>query len=85
MNNFSSSETSSDRDEYPQVTQADLDRAKFRIGMKPSPCKQSITLSLDANLIEYFKLKAGESGYQNLINEILRQAKENEELAKVLR
>jgi uncharacterized protein (DUF4415 family) len=85
MNNFSSSETSSDRDEYPQVTQADLDRAKFRIDMKPLPRKQSITLSLDANLIEYFKLKAGESGYQNLINEILRQAKENEELAKVLR
>ncbi len=84
MNNFSSSGTSNDRDEYPQVTQADLDRAKFRIGLKPSVRKQSITLSLDANLIEYFKLKAGESGYQNLINEILRQAKENEELGKVL-
>ncbi len=84
MSNFSSSEISNDLDEYPEVTQADLDRAKFRIGMKPSARKQSITLSLDANLIEYFKLKAGENGYQNLINEILRQAKENEELGKVL-
>jgi uncharacterized protein (DUF4415 family) len=80
MSNFSSSATSNDRDEYPQVTQADLDRAKFRIGLNPTPRKQSITISLDANLIEYFKLKAGESGYQNLINEILRQAKESDRL-----
>jgi uncharacterized protein (DUF4415 family) len=80
MSNFSSSETSNDHDEYPQVTQADLDRAKFRIGLNPTPRKQRITISLDANLIEYFKLKAGESGYQNLINEILRQAKESDRL-----
>ncbi len=84
MSNFSSSETSNDSDEYPQVTQADLDRAKFRIRLEPSPRKQNITISLDANLIEYFKLKAGENGYQNLINEILRQAKEREELGKAL-
>ncbi|MFN5965667.1 MAG: toxin-antitoxin system antitoxin subunit, partial [Pseudanabaena sp.] len=62
MNNFSSSETSNDRDEYSEVTQSDLDRAKFRIALKPMPRKQSITISLDANLIEYFKLKAGEVG-----------------------
>jgi len=48
------------------------------------PRKQSITISLDANLIESFKLKAGEVGYQNLINEVLRQAKEQEESRKVL-
>ena len=84
MNNFSSSETSKDRDEYPEVTQADLDRAKFRIALKPTLRKQSITISLDSNLIEYFKLKAGEVDYQNLINEILRQAKEQEESSKVL-
>ena len=84
MNNFSSSEISNDRDEYPEVTQADLDRARFRSALKPIPLKQSITISLDANLIEYFKLKAGEVGYQSLINEILRHAKEQEESRKVL-
>jgi uncharacterized protein (DUF4415 family) len=42
--------------------------------------KQSITIDLDENLIEYFKLKAGESGYQSLINEVLRQAISQEEL-----
>lgn len=85
MNNFSSSTTSDDHDEYPQVTQADLDRATFRIGMNAAPSKQRITISLDANLIAYFKLKAGERGYQTLINETLRQAKEHEELENTLR
>lgn len=44
-----------------------------------------MTLSLDESLIEYSKLKAGEQGYQSLINEILRQAKEREELLDNLR
>ncbi len=34
MNNFYSSPISDDRDEYPKVTQADLDRAKFRVGLQ---------------------------------------------------
>lgn len=82
MNNFFSSETSDDSDEYYNVTQADLDRAKFRIGRNLSAEKQSITISLDADLIEYFKSRAGEKGYQILINETLQQAKEREELGK---
>lgn len=85
MNNFSSSPTSDDRDEYPKVTQADLDRATFRVGLKSAPRKQRITISLDTNLIEYFKSKAGERGYQTLINETLRQAKEREDLEETLR
>jgi uncharacterized protein (DUF4415 family) len=85
MNTFSSSPTSDDRDDYPKVTQADLDRATFRVGRKPAPRKQRITISLDTNLIEYFKSKAGERGYQTLINETLRQAKEREDLEDTLR
>lgn len=85
MSNFSSSETYNDSDDYPEVTQGDLDRSKFRIGLKTMPKKQTVTISLDVSLIEYFKSKAGESGYQNLINEILRQAKESEECVQSLR
>ena len=81
----SSSPTSDDRDEYPKVTQADLNRATFRVGLKPVPRKQRITISLDTNLIEYFKAKAGERGYQVLIKETLRQAKEHEDLEDTLR
>ncbi len=85
MKSFSSPSTLDDRDEYPNVTQADLDRATFRVGLKPAPRKQRITISLDTNLVEYFKAKAGKRGYQTLINETLRQAKEREELVSTLR
>jgi len=85
MNKSSSSPTSDDQDEYPKVTQADLDRAKFRVGLKPVPRKQRITMLLDTGLIEYFKAKAGERGYQTLINDTLRQAVERENLESLLR
>jgi uncharacterized protein (DUF4415 family) len=85
MNNFSSSPTSDERDEYPKVTQADLDRATFRVGRKPALRKQRVTILLDTGLIEYFKAKAGERGYQTLINDTLRQAKDRETLEETLR
>jgi hypothetical protein len=43
------------QDEYPKVTQADLDRATFRVGLKPAPRKQRVTILLDTGLIEYFQ------------------------------
>jgi uncharacterized protein (DUF4415 family) len=85
MSKSSSSPTSDDRDEYLKVTQADLDRATFRVGLKPAPRKQRVTILLDTSLIEYFKAKAGERGYQTLINDTLRQAKERENLEEMLR
>jgi uncharacterized protein (DUF4415 family) len=85
MSNSSSSPTSDERDEYPKVTQADLERATFRVGLKPAPRKQRVTILLDTGLIEYFKAKAGERGYQTLINDTLRQAKEHENLEEMLR
>lgn len=85
MKDFSRSPTLDDRDEYPKVTQADLDRATFRVGLKTTPRKQRITISLDTSLVEYFKAKAGKRGYQTLINATLRQAQEREELVSTLR
>jgi uncharacterized protein (DUF4415 family) len=85
MNNSYSSQTSDERDEYPKVTQADLDRAKFRVGLKPAPRKRRVTILLDTGLVEYFKAQAGERGYQTLINETLRQAMEHDELEERLR
>lgn len=49
MNNLSSSTTLDDFDEYPAVTQAEMDRATFRVGLNPSPQKQVATLALDVN------------------------------------
>jgi len=67
-------------DDYPKVTQADLDRATFRVNLKPAPRKRRVTLLLDTGVVEYFKAQAGERGYQTLINETLRQAMERDEL-----
>jgi uncharacterized protein (DUF4415 family) len=72
-------------DDYPKITQADLDRATFRVGLKPAPRKRRVTMLLDTSLVEYFKAQAGERGYQTLINETLRQAMEHDELEERLR
>lgn len=85
MNSSFSSPISDERDEYPVVTQADLDRSKFRVGLKPAPRKRRVTILLDTGLIEYFKAKAGERGYQTLINDTLRQAVERDDLEESLR
>ena len=60
-------------DEYPEVTQADFDRAVLRQGLKPVEKKQRITIMLDPGVISYFKSKAGKKGYQTLINESLKK------------
>ena len=85
MSNSYSSPTSDERDEYPKVIQADLDRATFRVGLKPAPRKRRVTILLDTGLVEYFKAQAGERGYQTLINETLRQAMQHEDLEQRLR
>ena len=85
MNNSYSSQTSDERDEYPKVSQADLDRAKFRVGLRPAPRKRRVTILLDTGLVEYFKAKAGERGYQTLINDTLRRAMERDDLEERLR
>jgi uncharacterized protein (DUF4415 family) len=85
MSNSYSSPTFDDPDDYPLVTQADLDRATFRVGRRPAPRKQRVTIMLDTGLIEYFKARAGERGYQTMINEALRQAVERETLEATLR
>mgnify|MGYP003378839885 CR=1 FL=1 len=85
MNNSSSFPTFDDPDYYPEITQNDLDRANFRVGLKPAPRKQRVTIMLDTGLIEYFKGLAGERGYQTLINETLRRAVEAEDMETRLR
>jgi uncharacterized protein (DUF4415 family) len=85
MSNVYSSPISDDEDEYPQVTQADLDRAKFRVGLQAAPRKRRVTILLDSGLVEYFQAKAGGRGYQTLINEALRESVEREELERTLR
>ena len=72
-------------DEYPEVTQADFDRAVFRRGFEPAGKKQRITILLDSGVIAYFKEQAGQRGYQTLINEFLKKNIEQDSLEKKLR
>lgn len=86
MSKSYSSEISDDRDEYPEVTQEDLNRAVFRVGLKPiASKKQQVTIELDTVLVEYFKAIAGESEYEKLINDTLRRSLEYDDLEKTLR
>ena len=72
-------------DEAPIITQADLDRARFRVGLKDAPRKQRINIMLDTGVIAWFKERAGDRGYQTLINETLKQAISHEDLETTLR
>ena len=72
-------------DDYPEVTEADLERATFRVGRTPALRKQRITIALDTAVIEYFRAQAGGRGYQALINNALRQAVATQELETTLR
>lgn len=85
MSNSYSSPTFDDEDDYPEITQTNIERAEFRVGLKPAPRKRRVTILLDTVLIEYFQAKAGDRGYQTLINEALRQAMERDSLEETLR
>jgi uncharacterized protein (DUF4415 family) len=84
-------------DDAPKLTAEDLARAKLRIGgkevsreefsaaLQEKPVKQRVSIMLDASVIAYFKAKAGERGYQTLINQALHQAMEGEQIEATLR
>jgi hypothetical protein len=55
------------------------------VGLKPAPRKRRVTILLDTVLVDYFKAKAGERGYQTLINDTLRQAVTSDTLEETLR
>jgi len=59
-----------DTSEMPELTQDDFlhaERGKFY-----KPIKQSTTIRLDADVIEWFKRQSEPKGYQTRINEALR-------------
>jgi uncharacterized protein (DUF4415 family) len=70
--NFISPTSDDDFDEYPEISQTDLDRSVHRRNFAEISKKQNINLVLDADIIAWFKKKSGESDYQSLINATLR-------------
>lgn len=85
MSKKSSLKISDEFDEFPELAQADMERARFRINLQDAPRKQRVNIMLDSGVIAYFKNKAGARGYQTLINNALKQAIQHEELEETLR
>lgn len=89
MSKQSITQTSKDPSEAP-ITQADIDTGKLKLvkrnasGALVKP-KQRINIFLDSDTVQYFKSKAGERGYQTLINETLKQAIQADSLENIVR
>ena len=58
---------------------------KRAAGGQVLPRKQRVNIFLDGSVIEHFKAKAGDRGYQTLINEALKQAIQAEGIEAVVR
>jgi uncharacterized protein (DUF4415 family) len=75
-----------DLSDIPEVTASAASRGVVRIGGMIVPRgKQRLTMYLDTAIIEHFKARAGERGYQTLINTALKEAIAHESLEDTLR
>jgi len=90
MSKASTAKTSADaRDDAP-VRRTDIADGKLVLRKRGAsgavlPNKQRVNIFLDGVVIEHFKSKAGERGYQTLINEALKQAIQAESLEGIVR
>lgn len=77
---------SEDLDEAPVWTDEDFKQAVHRVGLKPLPQKkQKINITLDPDIVAWFKQQAGGRGYQTLINATLREAMQKKTIEETIR
>jgi uncharacterized protein (DUF4415 family) len=75
-----------DLTDIPEIKEEQLSKAKVRLGGKlVSKGKVRINILLDADIVAYFKSKAGGRGYQTLINEALKENILHDDLESMLR
>ena len=75
-----------DLSDIPEITEEQMARSVMRVGGEPVPKeKVRVSMYLDADIVAFFKAKAGGRGYQTLINETLRDSVTSEELERLLR
>ena len=80
------SERDIDLSEIPEITEEQMKRAVLRVGGEPvAKGKIRVNMFLDADIVAYFKAKAGGRGYQTLINGTLRSSILAADLETVLR
>ena len=90
MSKASTAKTSADAQADKPLRRADLAAGKLVLRKRgPTgavlPNKQRVNIFLDGAVIEHFKTKAGDRGYQTLINEALKQAIQAEAIETVVR
>jgi uncharacterized protein (DUF4415 family) len=74
-----------DLDEAPIWTDEDFAQAARRVALKPVGRKLKINLTLDPDVVEWYKIRAGGRGYQTLMNAALREGMRGFDLAETLR
>lgn len=92
MNKASTAKTlalDSKRDDKP-LRRSDIASGKLVLrkrgpGGAALPNKQRVNMFLDSAVIEHFKARAGDRGYQTLINEALKQSIQAETIESVVR
>ena len=84
INNLEDNEI--DLSDIPEINEEQMTRAILRVGGEPvSRGKVRVNMYLDADIVAFFKAKAGGRGYQTLINDTLRQNVGSQNLEKLLR
>ena len=63
----------------------DVSREEFSAAVQEKLGKQRVSIMLDGAVIAFFKAKAGDRGYQTLINQALHQAMTAEQMETTLR
>ena len=63
----------------------DVTSEEFATAVNEHLGKQRVSIMLDGSIIAFFKAKAGERGYQTLINQALHQAMLGEQIESTLR
>ena len=63
----------------------DVNRDEFSAAVNERLGKQRGSIMLDGSVIAFFKAKAGERGYQTLINQALHQVMNGEQIESTLR
>jgi uncharacterized protein (DUF4415 family) len=84
MNENTTSPASVGLDEAPVWTEDDFAQAVHRKGLK-AVRKTKINITLDPDIVAWYKAAAGGRGYQTLINATLREAMRGKQIVDDLR
>lgn len=63
----------------------DVTRDEFSAAVQERLGKQRVSIMLDSAIIAFFKAKAGERGYQTLINEALKNSLQQSDIEATIR